>query len=194
MRIKRLTRLKDSTYEVEIEDKVYRLEESLVLKYRLFKDYEISKEDFLECIQSNDLETIKKKAYSYYIRYQKNSYEIIAYLTEREISYSLAQRAVHLLEEESLICDLNLAKLVASFLARNSNGILEIRYKLKNRHFKPQDIEEALATLPLEDIEEGKSRLYAKALKKYNKCSTFEQKQKIKELFYRHGYIDGVSS
>ncbi|MDE7385222.1 MAG: hypothetical protein K2M84_05645, partial [Anaeroplasmataceae bacterium] len=81
MIVSRLTKCKESTYEVEIEKKVYVLDEETVLKYRLFKGYEISSEELDECIQSNELETIKKKAYSYYLKYQKNTYEIIKYLT-----------------------------------------------------------------------------------------------------------------
>lgn len=194
MIVKSLTKLKESTYEVKIEDQVYVLDEELVLKYRLFKGYEISDTELKECIQSNELETIKKKAYSYYLKYQKNTYEIMKYLTDREIDPFLAERAIQELEEKKLIDDLHLAILIAGSLARNSNGIYMIRYKLKNKHFKNHIIENAITHLNEEDIEEGKSKLYAKALKKYGKLSSFEQKQKIKELFYHHGYVESFSS
>ncbi|MDE6408189.1 MAG: RecX family transcriptional regulator [Anaeroplasmataceae bacterium] len=194
MIVSRLTKLKESTYEVEIENEVYVLDEETVLKYRLFKGYEISSDLLKECIQSNELETIKKKAYSYYLRYQKNAYEIIKYLTDREILYSQALEAVNELEEKGLLNELGLAVLVAGSLARNSNGEKMIRYKLKNRHFKNDVIEASLMQLTEEDIEEGKAKLYAKAMKRFGKLPSYEQKQKLKEVFYRHGYIEGFSS
>ena len=194
MIVSRLTKIKESTYEVEIEDKVYVLDEETVLKYRLFKGYEISKNDLDECIQANELETIKKKAYSYYLKYQKNSYEIIKYLTDREVASPLAIEAVKSLEEKGLIDELSLAIHLAGSLARNSNGVNMIRYKLKNRHFKDEIIANALNQLEEADIEEGKSKLMSKAMKKYSKLSEFEQKQKLREVFYRHGYAEGVSS
>ncbi|MDE7213369.1 MAG: hypothetical protein K2N42_02190, partial [Anaeroplasmataceae bacterium] len=129
MIVGRLTKCKESTYEVEIENKVYVLDEEMVLKYRLFKGYEISSELLKECIQSNEWETIKKKAYSYYLKYQKNTYEIIKYLTDREVPYALAVRAVSALEEQGLIDEKKLASLVAGSLARNSNGEHMIRHK-----------------------------------------------------------------
>ncbi|MDE6660432.1 MAG: RecX family transcriptional regulator [Anaeroplasmataceae bacterium] len=194
MIVSRLTKCKEATYEVEIENKVYILDEETVLKYRLFKGYEISNELLMECIQSNEWETIKKKAYSYYLKYQKNTYEIIKYLTDREIAYALAVKAVSALEDQGLIDEKKLASLVAGSLARSSNGEHMIRFKLKNRHFKNEAIEEAIANLIDDDIEEGKTKLYTKAQKKYAKLGSFEQKQKIKEVFYRHGYSEGFYS
>ncbi|MDE7106388.1 MAG: RecX family transcriptional regulator [Anaeroplasmataceae bacterium] len=194
MIVSRLTKIKESTYEVEIENKVYVLDEETVLKYRLFKGYEISKNDLDECIQANELETLKKKAYSYYLKYQKNSHEIIKYLTDREVPYVLALEAIKALEEKGLIDELSLAVHLVGSLARNSNGVNMIRYKLKNRHFKEDIITNAINQLEEEDIEEGKSKLMSKAMKKYGKLSDFEQKQKIREVFYRHGYTEGISS
>lgn len=194
MRVNRLTKIKESTYEVEIENKIYILDEETVLKFRLFKGYEISKDDLDECIQVNELETIKKKAYSYYLKYQKNSYEIIKYLTEREVTYPLALEAVKALEEKGLIDELSLAVHLAGALARNSNGVNMIRYKLINRHFRDDIIANALNQLEEEDVEEGKTKLMSKAIKKYSKLSEFEQKQKLKEVFYRHGYTEGIPS
>ncbi|MCM1131827.1 MAG: hypothetical protein NC325_09115, partial [Anaeroplasma bactoclasticum] len=147
MIVSRLTKIKESTYEVEIENKVYVLDEETILKYRLFKGYEISKKELEVCIQENELETIKKKAYSYYLKYQKNSYEIIKYLTDREIAYPLALKAVQALEEKGIIDELSLAVHLAGSLARNSNGINMIRYKLRNRHFKDDIIVNALNQL-----------------------------------------------
>ncbi|MDE6655993.1 MAG: RecX family transcriptional regulator, partial [Anaeroplasmataceae bacterium] len=188
MIIKRLTKVKESTYEVEIEDKTYVFDEETVLKYRLFKGYEIGKEELQECIETNEMETIKKKAYSYYLRYQKNSHDIVEYLKERNIPYYQAKEAVEALREKGLLDDLGLAVNIACSLARNSNGVYMIRYKLKNKHFSDGIITEALNQIPEEDMEEGKSKLLAKSLKKYGKLSSFEQKQKLREVFYRHGY------
>ncbi len=74
MIVSSLKKINNSIYEVEIEDNIYKLTEESVLKYRLFKGYEISKEVLDKCIKDNDFEIIKNKAYSYYLRYAQPHY------------------------------------------------------------------------------------------------------------------------
>lgn len=188
MIIQKLTKVKDTTYEVEIGNTSHQFEENTILKYRLFEGKEIDEKTLNDCLLENNLETIKKKAYFYHLKYLKNRYEVIHYLLEKDIPLEVAQRALNELEELKQIDDLKLCKWVASSLARASNGIPLIQYKLKGRHFQEQDISLAIESIADEDIEEGREKLLRKSSKKYAKLPEFERKQKLKELFYRHGY------
>ncbi len=63
-----------------------------------------------------------------------------------------------------------------------------IRFKLKNRHFDSNVVEEALSSLVEEDILWGKEKLFKKADARYKSLSKIEKDRKMKELLYRHGY------
>lgn len=188
MIVSSLKKIKDSIYEVEIDNKIYELTEESVLKYRLFKGYEISNADLNKCLNDNNFELIKNKAYSYYLRYQKNSYEIINYLKEREIDYNLAVSAVDSLIAENKINEYVLALNVAGTLARSSNGIYLIKYKLKYRNFKEEIIEQVLNNINEDDIKYGYEKLLNKLNKKYSKLKDYEKSYKIKEGLYIRGY------
>lgn len=188
MIVSSLKKIKDSIYEVEIDNKIYELTEESVLKYRLFKGYEISNADLNKCLNDNNFELIKNKAYSYYLRYQKNSYEIINYLKEREIDYNLAVSAVDSLIAENKINEYVLALNVAGTLARSSNGIYLIKYKLKYRNFKEEIIEQVLNNINEDDIKYGYKKLLNKLNKKYSKLKDYEKSYKIKEGLYIRGY------
>ncbi len=188
MKISNLKKINNSIYEVEIENELYKLTEESVLKYRLFKGYEISKEDLDKCLKYNDFEIIKNKAYSYYLKYQKNSYEIINYLTERNIDINLAKEVVKCLVEENKIDEYMLALNFAGSLARNSNGIYLIKYKLKTRNFKEDIIDRAIDNINEDDINYGYEKLIKKLNDKFYKLNEYERKYKIKNSLYRHGY------
>lgn len=183
-----LKKLKEDLYEVVVEEKSYIVTEESVLKYRLFKGYELSASILEECLATDEFIKLKKKAYLYSLKYLKNSYETIGYLLDREVSYSNAKKAVEELKQEGFLEDQKLAIGMAASLARASNGAYMIRFKLKNRHFEDKDIEMALASLTEEDIQEGKEKLLKKGNARYKSLSSFERNQKLKELFYRHGY------
>ncbi len=188
MIISNLKKINNSIYEVEIENKSYKLTLESVLKYRLFKGYEISEDDFSKCLEDNDFELIKTKAYSYYLRYQKNSYEVINYLKERNIDINLAEEVVKSLIDENKINEYMLALNVSETLARNSNGKYLIKYKLKSRNFKEDIIDMAIDNINLDDINYGYEKLLKKLNEKYHKLNDYEKKYKIKESLYKHGY------
>lgn len=188
MIISNLKKINNSIYEVEIENKSYKLTLESVLKYRLFKGYEISEDDFSKCLEDNDFELIKTKAYSYYLRYQKNSYEVINYLKERNIDINLAEEVVKSLIDENKINEYMLALNVSETLARNSNGKYLIKYKLKSRNFKEDIIDMAIDNINLDDINYGYEKLLKKLNEKFHKLNDYEKKYKIKESLYKHGY------
>lgn len=191
MRVEKLTKVKESTYEAIIDGKSYTLDEEMVLKYRLFKGYEISSAALDACLEEHDFVVIKNKAFQYYLKYQKNSYEVLHYLLDREIPYELAHQAVNWLMENEKLEEDKLAQAIAGALARKSNGPNMIRYKLKNRHFLEESIQKALESLDEEDISLGKEKLTQKIRKRYKDLPENKMSLKLREVFYRHGYYEG---
>lgn len=188
MIISDLKRVKPGYYELSIEAKKYLVTEDSVLKYRLFKGYEISQKQLEECLVEDDFSKIKNKAFVYSLKYLKNGYETIRYLEDRGISYIEAKKAVEEIKKEGKLNEQALANGIAAGLARSSNGPYMIRFKLKNRHFDSNVVEEALSSLVEEDILWGKEKLFKKADARYKSLSKIEKDRKMKELLYRHGY------
>lgn len=188
MIISDLKRVKPGYYELSIEAKKYLVTEDSVLKYRLFKGYEISQKQLEECLVEDDFSKIKNKAFVYSLKYLKNGYETIRYLEDRGISYIEAKKAVEEIKKEGKLNEQALANGIAAGLARSSNGPYMIRFKLKNRHFDSNVVEEALSSLVEEDILWGKEKLFKKADVRYKSLSKIEKDRKMKELLYRHGY------
>lgn len=188
MIISDLKKVKPGYYELSIEAKKYLVTEDSVLKYRLFKGYEISQKQLEECLVEDDFSKIKNKAFVYSLKYLKNGYETIRYLEDRGISYIEAKKAVEEIKKEGKLNEQALANGIAAGLARSSNGPYMIRFKLKNRHFDSNVVEEALSSLVEEDILWGKEKLFKKADARYKSLSKIEKDRKMKELLYRHGY------
>lgn len=188
MIISDLKKVKPGYYELSIEEKKYLVTEDSVLKYRLFKGYEISQKQLEECLVEDDFSKIKNKAFVYSLKYLKNGYETIRYLEDRGISYIEAKKAVEEIKKEGKLNEQALANGIAAGLARSSNGPYMIRFKLKNRHFDSNVVEEALSSLVEEDILWGKEKLFKKADARFKSLSKIEKDRKMKELLYRHGY------
>ena len=71
MIISDLKKVKPGYYELSIEAKKYLVTEDSVLKYRLFKGYEISQKQLEECLVEDDFSKIKNKAFVYSLKYLK---------------------------------------------------------------------------------------------------------------------------
>lgn len=179
----------DKGYEVCIDEKTYLLEEETILKYRLYSGKEVKEEEVELFIKDSGIEQIKKRALAYQMRYLKSSRETLEYLIRKEIDASLAHQAISSLVEQGLLRDDQLAGAMASSYARASNGPRMIRQKLILHRFSEDVIDIALKNISKDDIEEGKNKLLKKAHKKLEKYSDFEKRQKLRQIFYQHGYF-----
>lgn len=179
----------DKGYEVCIDEKTYLLEEETILKYRLYSGKEVKEEEVELFIKDSGIEQIKKRALAYQMRYLKSSRETLEYLIRKEIDTSLAHQAISSLVEQGLLRDEQLAGAMASSYARASNGPRMIRQKLILHRFSEDVIDIALKNISKDDIEEGKNKLLKKAQKKLEKYSDFEKRQKLRQIFYQHGYF-----
>lgn len=182
-----IKKVKDK-YKVTLGDESILVTEETVLKFRLFNSKEL---DNLDEIKKYDLfENYKNKAISYQFRYAKNSKEVISYLLDKDLDYEEASLIVEDLINKKILNDQIIANNVASSLARNSNGLLMIKMKLKNRQFDDNIIDIAIDNISEDDYNLGLEKIIKKANNKYDKLNDdYLKKNKIKEYLYRHGYV-----
>lgn len=183
-----LTKNKNGLYDVLIDDEILTLDEETVLKYRLFKNNEIDVKDF-DLIRHDDfVYKISNKMLEYRLKYNKSINEIKRHFLSKEIDENIVCQAIELLISKKLINDQELALIISTSLARNSNGYYLIKEKLKQRLFNDNIINYALENLQKEDINYGKEKLVIKLEKKYLKEEDKIKKYKIKKQLYNHGY------
>ena len=182
-----IKKVKDK-YKVTLGDESILVTEETVLKFRLFNSKELEN---LDEIKKYDLfENYKNKAISYQFRYAKNSKEVISYLLDKDLDYEEASLIVEDLINKKILNDQIIANNVASSLARNSNGLLMIKMKLKNRQFDDNIIDIAIDNISEDDYNLGLEKIIKKANNKYDKLNDdYLKKNKIKEYLYRHGYV-----
>ena len=182
-----IKKVKDK-YKVTLGDESILVTEETVLKFRLFNSKEL---DNLDEIKKYDLfENYKNKAISYQVRYAKNRKEVISYFLDKDLDYEEASLIVEDLINKKILNDQIIANNVASNLARNSNGLLMIKMKLKNRQFDDNIIDLAIDNISEDDYNLGLEKIIKKANNKYDKLSDdYLKKNKIKEYLYRHGYV-----
>ena len=182
-----IKKVKDK-YKITLGDESVLVTEETVLKFRLFNPKEL---DNLDEIKKYDLfESYKNKAISYQVKYAKNSKEVINYLLDKGLDYNESKEIVDDLINKKILNDQIIANNLASSLARNSNGLLMIKMKLKNKLFDDEVIDIAINQITIEDYNYGLKKIIDKANNKYSKLEDdYIRRNKIKEYLYRHGYV-----
>ena len=182
-----IKKVKDK-YKITLGDESVLVTEETVLKFRLFNPKEL---DNLDEIKKYDLyESYKNKAISYQVKYAKNSKEVINYLLDKGLDYKESKEIVDDLINKKILNDQIIANNLASSLARNSNGLLMIKMKLKNKLFDDEVIDIAISQIAIEDYNYGLEKIIDKANNKYSKLEDdYIRRNKIKEYLYRHGYV-----
>ena len=182
-----IKKVKDK-YKITLGDESVLVTEETVLKFKLVNPKELPN---LDEIKKYDLfETYKNKAISYQVRYAKNSKEVISYLLDKDLDLEEATLIVEDLINKKILNDQLIANNVASSLARNSNGLLMIKMKLKNRQFDDEIITIAIDNISEDDYNLGLDKIITKANNKYSKLEdSYIRKNKIQEYLYRHGYV-----
>ena len=182
-----IKKVKDK-YKITLGDESVLVTEETVLKFRLFNPKEL---DNLDEIKKYDLfESYKNKAISYQVKYAKNSKEVINYLLDKGLDYNESKEIVDDLIQKKILNDQIIANNLASSLVRNSNGLLMIKMKLKNKLFDDEVIDIAINQITIEDYNYGLEKIIDKANNKYTKLEDdYIRRNKIKEYLYRHGYV-----
>lgn len=187
-KINNLIKTNDGLFEVVTEDDVLILDEDTILKFRLFKGNFIDDDSINEIIYNDSIIKLSKKMLEYRTKYSKSINEIKRHFLTKNINQNIIDDSIEILINKKLINDFNLASSIASSLARNSNGPLMIKEKLKQRLFTSDEISYAINNISTEDIYYGKEKLLNKLNKKYLNEDEKIRKYKIIKQLYAHGY------
>ena len=189
MKVNKLNKLKNGLYEVHIDDDLLILDEETIIKYRLLIGKDILESDLKSIKLEDEINKLVNKCFQYSFKYKKSLNEVKRYLKEKNIDNDIIIRVIDILVEKKLIDDLSIAKDIASYLARNSNGKLLIQEKLKQRLFTSSTINEAIESINEDDYKYGKYKIILKLEKKYSKEEEKIRALKIKKQLYAHGYL-----
>ncbi len=186
MIVKKLVK-KNNIYYVSIDDKVYPMDEEVIVKYRLVQGKEISENILEEALQKNDIASFYNKALNYAIQYGKSQQEVYDYLFAKGLKSKEITEIIKELNRVKVLDDERLISSMTDSLVRKCNGKLLIERKLKEHKFSPDLITKALEEMDKQLYLEALNRLYDKIKDKY-KDEPYVKKMKIKRYLLTRGY------
>ena len=189
MIVTNLKKLKNNNYLVTIDDEDYKLDEEIILNYRLVKGKELDEKTLKDAIIKNNIALYYNKALNYVAKYQKGSNEIYDYLKKYELDDKDIYFIINKLKSIKLIDDNKLINNLVSSLVRNANGINMIKEKLYQKKFNSSLIDEALKAIDYDEYYEALNKLVIKSKEKYKKEENdYKRLIKIKNYLLQRGY------
>ena len=170
-------------YEIYVDDDKYKIHEELVLKYKLFLNKEIKKEDILKIEEENKFYIMLDDIYKYLGKYSKTEYEIKKYIkTKTKEVDKVYEKIKHLINDEAYAKNYCLEKISFS-----NDGPEKIRQSLKFKHIDSNYIEDALEEFTEEKQLEKIKKLIDYRIK-INKKSLILFKKDTLAYLYNLGY------
>lgn len=170
-------------YEIYVDDDKYKIHEELVLKYKLFLNKEIKKEDILKIEEENKFYIMLDDIYKYLGKYSKTEYEIKKYIeTKTKEVDKVYKKIKHLINDEAYAKNYCLEKISFS-----NNGPEKIRQSLKFKHIDSNYIEDALEEFTEEKQLEKIKKIIDYRIK-INKKSLILFKKDTLAYLYNLGY------
>ena len=170
-------------YEIYVDDDKYKIHEELVLKYKLFLNKEIKKEDILKIEEENKFYIMLDDIYKYLGKYSKTEYEIKKYIeTKTKEVDKVYKKIKHLINDEAYAKNYCLEKISFS-----NDGPEKIRQSLKFKHIDSNYIEDALEEFTEEKQLEKIKKLIDYRIK-INKKSLILFKKDTLAYLYNLGY------
>lgn len=190
MKVQSIKKIDLEKYQVIIDDKEYIFNEDTLVKLKITSNKDIGQEVITKLLFEEMIVDAYKKALNYHLRYAKSSKECFNYLKSKDISLNIIEEAIARLVANKIINDETLAINIASSYARNSNGPLLIKHKLKQHQFSEDIIRKALENIEQSDYDLGLNKLLIKANKKFAKLEEKNKIIKIKNFIYQRGYTE----
>ena len=190
MKVQSIKKIDLEKYQVIIDDKEYIFNEDTLVKLKITSNKDIGQEVITKLLLEEMIVDAYKKALNYHLRYAKSSKECFIYLKSKDISLNIIEEAIARLVANKIINDETLAINIASSYARNSNGPLLIKHKLKQHQFSEDIIRKALENIEQSDYDLGLNKLLIKANKKFAKLEEKNKIIKIKNFIYQRGYTE----
>ena len=170
-------------YEIYVDDDKYKIHEELVLKYKLFLNKEIKKEDILKIEEENKFYIMLDDIYKYLGKHFKTEYEIKKYIkTKTKEVDKVYEKIKHLINDEAYAKNYCLEKISFS-----NDGPEKIRQSLKFKHIDSNYIEDALEEFTEEKQLEKIKKLIDYRIK-INKKSLILFKKDTLAYLYNLGY------
>lgn len=183
MKISKIKQLNNNFYEIYLDNEKYKIHEELVLKYKLFLNKEISKENIRELEKENSFYMILDDVYKYLNKFSKTEYEIKKYISTKTKEFDKVYEKI-----KDLINDQNYAKnYCLEKISFSNDGPEKIRNSLKLKHVDPNYIEDALEEFS-EDKQIEKIQKIIDYRKRLNKKSLIFFKKDTLTYLYNLGY------
>ncbi len=194
--VTKITTQKQSTERFNIylddgqgEKYAFSVDQDILIKYNLQKGKEIDELDIQE-IQYGDL---SKKAYNKaleFLSYRMRSIkEVVDHLAKKEFTDAVIQDVIYKLKEYNYVDDLEFAiAYVRTQKQTNGKGPSVLKRELIGKGISPDFIEQALIEYNDDDQLQEAIDHAEKLLKKNNKMSTVQLRQKIEQHLMRKGF------
>ncbi len=187
MIVEELKRLKGNNYSIVVNNESYIFDEEIILKYRLVKGKEVTKEILEEAREKNSIMEFYHKAMDYSIRYNKGRGQTVSYLIDKGLASVEANKIADRLVQNKIIDDKALVDGHIASLLRRKYGRLYIKEKLKEQGFSNDLIADALININMDTYYENMNILYNEALKRY-KGEPYIIRAKAKKYVLSKGY------
>ena len=132
--IKKLKKI--GMYSLETSAEELTVSDDIIVKFRLEKDLELTKEEYKKLKEENDKRNIFFAVCNYISYGMRSEYEIYHYLEEHEVKHSDALSIISELKDCKMIDDEALAGYILDSVIRNKKGPKVFQNKIFERHLK----------------------------------------------------------
>lgn len=170
-------------YLVTIDDHVYKLEEDILVSYRLSKGLELSKKQLDEILQSNELALIKRKALTY-LKVARSTKAFKTYLRSINANEQYIETLTKSFKERGYLDDQLYAKMMIEQYM-DSKGNLWIKAKLIEKGIHKDIIEKLLPKTNQNTL----TRMVQKAIESNKKPNYIQAKIQITRQLISKGFV-----
>ena len=188
MEIKKYKKVKNGKYQVEIGDKTILLYDDIIIKYQLLLKKELTKKELDEIKKDNDFYTNYLLAVEYIKRRLRSKEEVKNYLLKKNISNSIINEILELLEKNKVLDDsVFTTAYIHDKMSYSNDGPLKIKNNLEKLKIDSNIINKKIGEYT-SDLETEKIQKYISRQLKNNHKSLYELKNSILNYLVSNGY------
>ena len=188
MEIKKYKKVKNGKYQVEIGDKTILLYDDIIIKYQLLLKKELTKKELDEIKKDNDFYTNYLLAVEYIKRRLRSKEEVKNYLLKKDISNSIINEILELLEKNKVLDDsVFTTAYIHDKMSYSNDGPLKIKNNLEKLKIDSNIINKKIGEYT-SDLETEKIQKYISRQLKNNHKSLYELTNSILNYLVSNGY------
>lgn len=190
----------DERFNVFIDDGsgekyAFSVDQDILIKFNLQKGKELDNFDIVEIQYGDDIKKAYNKALEYLSYRMRSIKEVEDFLAKKEYAESVIQEVIYKLKEYRYVDDLEFAlAYVRTQKQTNGKGPTVLKKELVGKGIGQAIIEQVLLEYSHDEQIEEAIQHAEKLLKKNNKLSTVQLKQKLEQLLMRKGYSYDIIS